>query len=90
VKRFRLIVRGVVQGVGYRYFAMGSARRLGLEGFVRNLPDGTVEVDVQGEEGMLKEFIDELKVGPRASNVTGIDIEELEPTDKFDGFTVRF
>ena len=90
MKRFRIIVKGVVQGVGYRYFTLEEARKLGLEGYVKNLPDGTVEVDVQGEEGLLREFIETLRVGPRAAHVTGLDVEELKPTDDFDGFTVKF
>jgi len=90
VKRLRIIVKGVVQGVGYRYYAVDVARRLALDGYVKNLPDGTVEVDVQGDEGMLEEFLESLRVGPRAAHVTGLDVEELEPTDRFDGFGVKF
>lgn len=90
MKRLRIVVHGVVQGVGYRYFTVDVARRLDLDGYVRNLPDGTVEVDVQGKEGMLNEFIDALRIGPRAAHVTGLDIEELEPGDGVKGFSVKF
>lgn len=71
----KYIVTGMVQGVGYRYFAYREAQALGLKGFVRNRYDGKVEGEVEGEEGLVKEFIKKLHIGPRSANVTGIDVD---------------
>jgi len=87
----RLVASGIVQGVGYRYFALGVARRLDLDGYVRNLPDGTVEVVVQLKEGAnLQALVDALKKGPPASRVTGVEIHTLTGfSEELNGFTVR-
>ena len=61
----RFFVSGLVQGVGYRYFAMRTAQRLGLAGYARNLPDGRVEVYAAGGAAKLAEFRMELERGPR-------------------------
>ncbi|HMC56437.1 MAG TPA: acylphosphatase [Gemmatimonadaceae bacterium] len=57
-------VTGIVQGVGFRWFARERARRLGLDGWVRNLADGSVEVLATGESGQLQLLRDELQRGP--------------------------
>jgi acylphosphatase len=88
--RTRIVVKGVVQGVGFRYFTHHLARTLGLSGYVKNRPDGSVEVEVEGEDDAVRAFLDEVSVGPRASYVTGIDIENLPPGGSYDGFEVRF
>lgn len=82
--RVRAIVRGVVQGVGYRCFAMRLARDYGLVGWVRNRGDGGVEVEVQGERGIVQSFLRDLRIGPRAAEVTSLDAEEipLDPGEK--------
>ncbi len=64
VASFRFVVRGRVQGVGYRYFARRSAQALGLSGFVRNLPDGSVEVLAEGGEDALARLEQALREGP--------------------------
>lgn len=61
---FRYVVRGRVQGVGYRYFARRNAQALGLSGFVRNLPDGSVEVVAEGGEDALASLERALREGP--------------------------
>ena len=66
----RLEITGRVQGVGYRWFARESARRLGLAGWVRNRADGAVEVAAEGEQTDLDAFVDELRRGPPSSHVT--------------------
>lgn len=72
----RWVVRGRVQGVGYRYFARQAAAKLGLTGYVRNLDDGSVEAYAAGPEEKLSEFAALLHQGPRFSDVRGV--EELE------------
>ena len=67
-------VTGVVQGVGFRWFVRERAGRLGLAGWVRNLPDGSVEVVASGDQGQLDLLRGELQRGPR-----GAVIDALEP-----------
>ena len=74
----KIIVKGRVQGVGFRWFAREKAQQLGLTGYVRNLPDGNVEVFAEGEQEKLLTLINILKEGPSWSMVTGLDIENLE------------
>lgn len=74
-----IIVEGLVQGVGYRWFVARRAEALGIKGFARNLYDGTVEVRAAGDRSLIEEFIGELKVGPRAAHVTNMKIEWNPP-----------
>jgi acylphosphatase len=66
-------VTGVVQGVGFRWFVRERARRLSLAGWVRNLPDGTVEVAASGEEGQLELLRGELRKGPPGAQVEALE-----------------
>ncbi|OLB52262.1 MAG: hypothetical protein AUI08_00975 [Gemmatimonadetes bacterium 13_2_20CM_2_65_7] len=72
----RWIVRGRVQGVGFRWFVMREAERLELGGFVRNLPDGAVEVVSQGPETALEKLESKLRQGPPHADVA--DVERLQ------------
>lgn len=83
-------LKGRVQGVGFRYFAVRSARRLGLVGEVRNLPDGSVEVKAAGEGEDLERFKEELRKGPPASRVTGLEERELHPVPDWREFSVTY
>jgi acylphosphatase len=81
----RFLVQGLVQGVGFRYFVYRSAERLGLSGFVRNLPDGRVEVVAAGPEDALRQLEDRLRQGPSHAQVTevlreAVTVDRL-PTD---------
>jgi acylphosphatase len=73
-KRFH--VSGTVQGVGFRFFAERVARRLHLAGYVRNLPDGSVEVYALGEAVSISEMEKELRQGPRMASVADVQSEE--------------
>jgi acylphosphatase len=84
--RAHLIVSGLVQGVGYRYFAARKARSYGVKGFVKNLADGTVEVVAEGEKGLIDEFIKDLRRGPISAHVSDIRVEWDKPTFEFEGF----
>jgi len=84
------IVSGLVQGVGYRYYAVGHARRLGLMGYVKNLPDGSVETYAEGERGLLEEFVKLLQVGPVAADVSGVLIEWAKPSGRYKSFSVEY
>lgn len=79
----RYYVNGMVQGVGYRYFARQLAQRLGITGYVKNLRDGRVEVYVIGPASVLASVRSELERGPNGSSVTGVTEEEAPVDPKF-------
>jgi acylphosphatase len=81
----RAIVTGRVQGVGFRFFAERAARRTGVRGWVRNLPDGSVETVVEGEEPAVMRYLDDIRKGPLGGRVTDIRVEErdLERLESF-------
>lgn len=70
----KIIVKGIVQGVGFRYFVFHSAIRLGLRGYVQNLYNGAVEINVEGERGLIEELIRDVKVGPPLANVKDVKV----------------
>ena len=85
-----IIVQGLVQGVSFRWFVEREANNLGLNGYVKNLYNGNVEVEVEGERVLIEELIKKLKVGNRMSNVTDVKIEWHEYKNKFKKFQIRF
>jgi acylphosphatase len=86
----RWIVSGQVQGVGYRYFARQAAQALGVRGWVRNLPDGSCEVQVAGSAEQLQRFQDELRRGPRGARVDDVAEERLVQVPDWQGFQIVF
>jgi acylphosphatase len=85
-----IIVKGVVQGVGFRYWTVRKAQSYDLNGWTKNLSDGTVEIEVEGERGIIEEFIKELKVGPTYSQVTDLAINWYEKPRGYTDFNVEF
>ncbi len=85
----RWIVSGRVQGVSYRYFTQQAARELELTGWVRNLADGTVEVQVAGDREVLARFHQQLLQGPRFGQVDSIDETPLDPGELLRELTHR-
>jgi acylphosphatase len=83
-----LIIGGLVQGVGFRYFAQRAAARHQVFGYVRNLENGNVEAFVQGPEDMVNKFRDDVAAGPRYSNVTHIEETVVEPNKGFMTFRI--
>lgn len=77
-RRVRAIVKGRVQGVAFRAYTQEHANRLGLGGWVRNRPDGTVEVEAEGDEERLRALIEWLWKGPPAARVDGVQVEWLD------------
>jgi acylphosphatase len=73
-RRLKAEILGDVQGVGFRYFAQSHARRLGLEGYVRNRYDGAVEVEAEGEASSLERFLVTLRQGPRQARVRDVRV----------------
>lgn len=90
IKRFRAIIHGVVQGVGYRFFAEREASRLNVVGFVRNLSDGTVEVVAEGDDDSLAKFLERLRKGPSMGYVSKVDVQWESPRGDFYTFEIRF
>jgi len=88
VIRRHVIVSGAVQGVGYRYLARKHAERLEISGWVCNLPDGTVEAEVQGPSRAVREMLRRLEQGPPGSRVTGLTVDEVEPRGDDSGFRI--
>jgi acylphosphatase len=88
VASYRYIVNGRVQGVGFRYFALREAEALGVVGFVRNLPDGSVEVVGEGDDPVLGRFEERLREGPGFGRVSGIDRIAVPPRGGH-GFHIR-
>lgn len=84
----RFLVRGRVQGVGFRYFVERQAARLAVSGWVRNTADGSVEAVAAGSPEILGEFEDVLRRGPQLSFVESVSVESAEAVDT-KGFEVR-
>ena len=80
-RAMRLIIRGRVQGVGYRAWAADAARALGLGGWVRNRTDGTVEAVVSGDDQDVERFIAACGTGPRLAQVTTVETAAADPAD---------
>ncbi|WP_282852162.1 acylphosphatase [Gulosibacter sediminis] len=78
-KRVRGYVSGVVQGVGYRYSTAHEAQRLGLGGYVRNLFDGRVEFEAEGEADAVDRLVAWAHRGPRSASVDGVETSEQPP-----------
>jgi len=84
----QLRIQGLVQRVGYRYYCYRAARSLGLNGWVKNSPDGSVSVVAEGDRSLLEEFIKELKAGPFNASVTAIDITWTDYTGHYTKFDI--
>ena len=84
-----IVVEGLVQGVGFRWFVARSAEGMGLRGFVANLYDGNVEIEAEGDRSLVEEFIRDVKRGPRSAHVTNLRIEWREPTYRATRFEIR-
>jgi len=86
----RWVVFGRVQGIGYRQFARQAAQALGIRGWVRNLPEGTVEVQAAGASGALERLKAELMRGPRGAQVEDIEEQLLVQIPTWQGFQIVF
>jgi acylphosphatase len=89
IKQYQLLIKGRVQGVGYRVSAAEKARQLDLVGWVRNLADGRVELCIEGEQEPLQQMIDWARQGPRFAEVTHIDLSEKDSISGFLNFDIR-
>jgi acylphosphatase len=89
IRAKQYLIRGRVQGVGYRYFASEAAERGGVLGFVRNLLSGDVEVYAEAEDATLRLFKQELERGPRMSRVTEVVETDVPVSGMYSSFSIR-
>lgn len=89
ISRVHAIVRGDVQGVGFRYYVADHAGDAGLRGWVRNLPDGAVECVAEGPRPALEDLVALLRRGPSSAEVTGMQVEWVEAKGDLDEFQIR-
>lgn len=88
--RAQITVRGIVQGVNYRWFAQRNASERGLTGYVRNMPDGSVQVVAEGQRAEIEQLIEALRVGPSAAVVESVTVDWNPPQGDFQRFEVRY
>ena len=88
--RAEIVVNGLVQGVGFRYFVMREAQKLGLNGYVKNLYTGEVLTVVEGEKAVVEEMVKKLRVGPMHAAVKSCKVDWQEPGNEFTEFEVKF
>ena len=86
--RAHVIVTGLVQGVYYRVTVRQEARTLGITGWVKNRPDGTVEAMLEGEKEKVVKLIDWCRQGPPASQVSGVQVEWGDFRGEYQGFRI--
>jgi len=85
----RIVAHGRVQGVGFRYFVRHVANRLGLEGDVRNCPDSTVEIVVEGDAGKIAEFVKQVEKGPSLARVVKVDVSDIPVRGSYGSFLIE-
>lgn len=85
-----VIITGKVQGVGFRNFTQLNARQLGINGYAKNLPNGTVEVVAEGDKAQLDALVALIKKGPRYARVDSLDIDERPFTGEYESFGIRY
>lgn len=88
-KAVKIIVSGRVQGVGFRYFIARRADEIGINGYVKNLFNGDVEIYAEGRKELLEDIVDKSRVGPHQSKVKSAKIEWLDFQNKYDNFEIK-
>jgi acylphosphatase len=89
-KKARLLIKGRVQGVGFRWFVYTRARELGLKGSVRNLADGNVETIAEGEQIKIAALIDEIRKGTSFSRVVDLMVEWRNFSGEYNSFDIVY
>lgn len=89
-KSLRVIIKGYVQGVGFRYWAYRHATSLRIKGYVRNRPDGSVEVLASGDQETVDHFLSLLRRGPSSALVEELEIDEVPGMVKEDVFRIKY
>jgi acylphosphatase len=86
--QIRAIVHGKVQGVGFRYYTQQAAQQRSLVGYVRNQPDGTVEIVAVGQPEQVQSLLDWAQQGPPAAHVSRVEAAQTELTESFSAFSI--
>jgi acylphosphatase len=89
VKSVFVVVTGRVHGVGFRYFIRQKAEELNIFGWVKNTPDGKVEIEAEGNPQNLETFLHWIKIGPARANIKSVSIAEISPLRDFTNFYIR-
>lgn len=88
-QRLHVLIEGHVQGVGFRYSTAQKARTLGVTGWVRNLPDGRVEAEFEGEPDALDAMAEWCREGPRSATVRNVEKEQEKTQPEYSEFRIR-
>ena len=86
--RAQITVKGRVQGVGFRYFTLHEARKLGLTGTVKNLYNGDVKIQAEGDKSSIHALVKSLRVGPSMANVQDVIVDFEESKNEFTTFQI--
>ena len=84
-----IIVSGLVQGVGFRYFVQRIAAGMDLNGYVQNLYTGEVLIVAEGDRSLVEELVSQVRIGPRSAHVSDLKIQWIEPANQYHGFEIR-
>lgn len=87
---FKASIHGIVQGVGFRYFTLRKAREYGVNGYVRNMPDGSVEAYATGDRNILERFLADLERGPSGSAVDRVEVDWNVAIKAYDTFNITY
>lgn len=88
LKSYKILVKGVVQGVGYRQFVCNAAQRYGIKGWAKNLISGDVEIQAYGNKQQIQVFIDSLYQGPSGAKVGSLHVEQTDYKN-FESFEIK-
>jgi acylphosphatase len=88
MKCLKITVKGMVQGVGFRYFCYEKANEFGINGYAKNLYNGDVEILAEGDEALLNEFVEAVKIGPRFSDVNSVKVDEINYENRYNSFRI--
>ena len=88
-QRVVVVVQGVVQGFGFRWFVQRTASRLGVDGWVRNRADGAVELTAEGDATAVAQLLHAVEQGPDGAMVSGVSVRQEPPTGLLGGFSIR-
>lgn len=86
--RIKMTVRGMVQGVGFRFYCYRQAAALGICGYAKNLYSGDVEIEAEGDEGVVKEFVKLVEIGPKFSKVNSVSVIRMPYEGKNKDFSI--
>jgi acylphosphatase len=89
VKQVYITISGRVQGVGFRYYALHKAEELNITGWIKNTPEGNVEMEASGETKNLDVFIEWMKIGPSRAYIERFAVSEISPKRTFTHFIIR-